>query len=98
MHMIRTLVVENNPSCHLFSVLRQPQAPWEPRVFPLDEDEEEALLSYNIEKMASGLSATSAYSTSKRSNSHLCLTQSSGATSPSGEQSWDITLSGSREV
>ncbi len=70
------------------SVLRQPRTPWEPRVFPLDGDEGEALLSDNPEKVPSGWSEwSSAASSSKNSNSQLSPAQSSGATLPSGGQS-----------
>ncbi|XP_044073599.1 KAT8 regulatory NSL complex subunit 1-like protein isoform X2 [Siniperca chuatsi] len=73
-----------------------PQTPWEPRVFPLDEDEEEALLSDNLENVPSGWSECSlASATSKNSNSHLSPAQSSGATLPSGGQSKSRTPNGS---
>ncbi|XP_070771370.1 KAT8 regulatory NSL complex subunit 1-like protein [Enoplosus armatus] len=73
-----------------------PQTPWEPRVFPLDEGEEEALLSDYLEKVPSGWSeCSSASSTSKNSNSHLSPAQSSGATLLSGGQSKSRTPNGS---
>lgn len=63
-----------------------PQTPWEPRVFPLDEDEEGALLSDEQEKVPYGcLGISSASSTSKNSNSRP--SQASYATLPSGGQS-----------
>lgn len=65
-----------------------PQTPWEPRVFPLDEDEEGALLSDKQEKVPYGcLGISSASSTSKNSNSQPAPTQASYATLPSGGQS-----------
>lgn len=65
-----------------------PQTPWEPRVFPLDEDEEGALLSDKQEKVQYGcLGISSASSTSKNSNSQPAPTQASYATLPSGGQS-----------
>ncbi|XP_039455488.1 KAT8 regulatory NSL complex subunit 1-like protein isoform X2 [Oreochromis aureus] len=61
-----------------------PQTPWEPRVFPLDE--EGALLSDEQEKVPYGcLGISSASSTSKNSNSRP--SQASYATLPSGGQS-----------
>ncbi|XP_040914062.1 KAT8 regulatory NSL complex subunit 1-like protein isoform X2 [Toxotes jaculatrix] len=73
-----------------------PQTPWEPRVFPLDEDEEEVLLCDRLENAPSGRSESSfAASSSKNSNSHLSPAQSSGATLPSGAQSMSITPNGS---
>ncbi|XP_033470896.2 KAT8 regulatory NSL complex subunit 1-like protein isoform X2 [Epinephelus lanceolatus] len=73
-----------------------PQSPWEPRVFPLGQEEEGALLSDNLEKVPSEWSAcSSASSTSKNSNSHLPPAQPTGATLPSGGQSQSRTLSGS---
>ncbi|XP_070832606.1 KAT8 regulatory NSL complex subunit 1-like protein isoform X1 [Chaetodon trifascialis] len=73
----------------------QPQTPWEPRVFPLHKDDEEALLSDNQEKVPSGQSEwSSASSTSKNSNSHLSLSRSSGASVPSGGQSKSRTPNG----
>ncbi|XP_060945229.1 KAT8 regulatory NSL complex subunit 1-like protein isoform X2 [Limanda limanda] len=63
-----------------------PVTPWERRVFPLDEDEEKALLS------DSSVCSNSGYrSASKNSNSQLSPAESSGATLPSGEQSSSIT-------
>ncbi|XP_053295864.1 KAT8 regulatory NSL complex subunit 1-like protein isoform X2 [Pleuronectes platessa] len=67
-----------------------PQTPWERRVFPLDEDEDEALLSDSLICSDSGYR-----SASKNSNSQLSPAQSSGATLPSGEQSASITPQGS---
>ncbi|KAM8748547.1 KAT8 regulatory NSL complex subunit 1-like protein isoform 2-T2 [Acanthopagrus schlegelii] len=73
-----------------------PQTPWEPRVFPLDEHEEEALLSADQERVSSGWSECSrASTTSKNSNSHLSPARSSGATLPSGGQSKSRTPDGS---
>ncbi|XP_035860399.1 KAT8 regulatory NSL complex subunit 1-like protein isoform X1 [Sander lucioperca] len=73
-----------------------PQTPWDPRVFPLGEDEEGALLSDNLEQVPLGwLECSSASSTSKNSNSHLSAAQSSGATLPSGGQSQSCTPNGS---
>ncbi|XP_073330082.1 KAT8 regulatory NSL complex subunit 1-like protein isoform X2 [Pagrus major] len=73
-----------------------PQTPWEPRVFPLDEHEEEALLSNNQEKVSSGWSECSrASTTSKNSNSHLSPARSSGTTLPSGGQIKSRTPDGS---
>ncbi|TNN77425.1 KAT8 regulatory NSL complex subunit 1-like protein [Liparis tanakae] len=64
-----------------------PQTPWEPRVFPLDEDEEEALLSDDLDKVPSGWPEFgSACSTSKNYNSCLSLASSRGATLPPGGQ------------
>ncbi|XP_051259897.1 KAT8 regulatory NSL complex subunit 1-like protein [Dicentrarchus labrax] len=72
-----------------------PQTPWEPRAFPLDENEE-ALLSYNLEEVPSEWSEWSSASlTSKNSNSHLSPARSSGATLPSGGQSKSRTPDGS---
>ncbi|XP_041807140.1 KAT8 regulatory NSL complex subunit 1-like protein isoform X2 [Chelmon rostratus] len=72
-----------------------PQTPWEPRVFPLYEDDEEALLSDNLEKIPLGLSECgSASSTSKNSNSHFSPAWSSGASVPSGGQSKSRTPDG----
>lgn len=74
------------------SVLRQPQTPWEPRVFPLDEDQEDALLSDDPEDVPLGRAGcSSASSTSKNSNSHRSPALSSGATLPSGGQSQSST-------
>ncbi|XP_042350774.1 KAT8 regulatory NSL complex subunit 1-like protein isoform X2 [Plectropomus leopardus] len=73
-----------------------PQTPWEPRVFPLGEDEEYALLSDNVEKVPLGWTGcSSASSTSKNSNSHRSPAQSSGATVTSGGQSQSTTHNGS---
>ncbi|XP_071314763.1 KAT8 regulatory NSL complex subunit 1-like protein isoform X2 [Trachinotus anak] len=73
-----------------------PQTPWEPRVFPLDEDGEEALLCDRLENIPSGwLESCSASSSSKNSNSHLSPPHSSGATLPSGAQSRTCTPNGS---
>ncbi|XP_029981696.1 KAT8 regulatory NSL complex subunit 1-like protein isoform X2 [Sphaeramia orbicularis] len=58
-----------------------PQAPWEPRVFPLNDDEEQLLLSE--EKTPDRISTSSS---SKNFNFHLSTPQSSGATPPSGGQ------------
>ncbi|XP_022597065.1 KAT8 regulatory NSL complex subunit 1-like protein [Seriola dumerili] len=72
-----------------------PQTPWEPRVFPLDENEE-ALLCDRLENVPSGcLESGSASSSSRNSNSHLSPPQSSGATLPSGAQSRTTTPNGS---
>lgn len=38
----------------VISVFLQPRAPWEPRMFPLDKDKEEALLCYDLEKVPAG--------------------------------------------
>lgn len=77
-------------------VLRQPQTPWERRMFPLDEDDEEALLSGNPEKVPSVWSeCSSASASSKNSNSHLSPAQSASATLPSDGQSKSRTLDGS---
>nr|XP_020463314.1 KAT8 regulatory NSL complex subunit 1-like protein [Monopterus albus] len=65
-----------------------PQTPWEPRVFPLDE--EEALLSDQLEKISSGQSESSS-SSSTSNNSQLSLAQTSGATLPSGGQGRGVT-------
>ncbi|KAM9346861.1 KAT8 regulatory NSL complex subunit 1-like protein [Symphorus nematophorus] len=67
-----------------------PQTPWELRVFPLDEDDEEALLSEKGWKEWS-----SASSTSKNSSCHLSTARSSGATLPSGGKSKSRTADGS---
>lgn len=65
-----------------------PQTPWEPRVFPLDEDKEGALLSDEQEKVPYGcLGISSASSTSKNSNSQPAPSQACYATLPSGGQS-----------
>ncbi|XP_074515745.1 KAT8 regulatory NSL complex subunit 1-like protein isoform X4 [Sebastes fasciatus] len=69
-----------------------PQTPWEPRVFPLDEDQEDALLSDDPEDVPLGRTeCSSASSTSKNSNSHRSPALSSGATLPSGGQSQSST-------
>ncbi|XP_008289047.1 KAT8 regulatory NSL complex subunit 1-like protein [Stegastes partitus] len=71
-----------------------PQTPWEPRVFPLNENEE--VLSEKREKVA--LKWTESFSaslTSKNSNSHHSPAQSSCATLPSQGQSRGIKPSGS---
>ncbi|XP_071398429.1 KAT8 regulatory NSL complex subunit 1-like protein [Centroberyx affinis] len=82
----------------------QPRAPWEPRVFPLDEEEEEALRSDEEEQAPSKWSETSAASASfssfssssssstaaNESNSHF----SSSATPPSAGQSRNNSLGG----
>ncbi|KAM6954957.1 KAT8 regulatory NSL complex subunit 1-like protein isoform 2-T2 [Lycodopsis pacificus] len=73
-----------------------PQTPWEPRVFPLAEDEEDALLSDNLGKVSLGWpECSSASSTSENANSCLSLAPSSGATLPSGGQSRSSTSNGS---
>uniref|UniRef100_UPI0037E8585B KAT8 regulatory NSL complex subunit 1-like protein n=1 Tax=Semicossyphus pulcher TaxID=241346 RepID=UPI0037E8585B len=70
-----------------------PQSPWEPRAFPLDEDEEEALFSDNMEMVPSVCSPCP--STSKNCASHLSPAQSSGTTLPSSGQSKNSMLNGS---
>ncbi|XP_045909937.1 KAT8 regulatory NSL complex subunit 1-like protein isoform X3 [Micropterus dolomieu] len=70
-----------------------PQAPWEPRVFPLDEDNEEALLSDNLEQVPSASECSS--STSKNSNPHASPAETSGATLPSGGRSKSRAPNGS---
>ncbi|XP_040004846.1 KAT8 regulatory NSL complex subunit 1-like protein isoform X2 [Xiphias gladius] len=73
-----------------------PQTPWEPRVFPLDEGEEEALLCDRLENVPSRWSGSGfASSSSKNSNSHLSPAQSSGAKLPSGAESTSSTTNGS---
>ncbi|XP_034417536.1 KAT8 regulatory NSL complex subunit 1-like protein isoform X2 [Cyclopterus lumpus] len=73
-----------------------PQTPWEPRVFPLAKDEEDALLSDDLDKVPSGWpECSSACSTSKNYNSCLSLAPSSGATLPPGGQSQSCTSNGS---
>ncbi|XP_060910181.1 KAT8 regulatory NSL complex subunit 1-like protein isoform X1 [Labrus mixtus] len=59
----------------------QPQTPWEPRLFPLCDDEEEALLPSEWSQCSSGSP------TSKNSIAHLSPAQSSGAKLPSSGQS-----------
>ncbi|XP_069389627.1 KAT8 regulatory NSL complex subunit 1-like protein isoform X2 [Paralichthys olivaceus] len=71
-----------------------PQTPWERRVFLLDEDEEEALLCDSLETEPSGWSESGYHSASIKSNSQLSPAQSSGATLPSGAQSFSITPQG----
>ncbi|KAI3356135.1 hypothetical protein L3Q82_017392, partial [Scortum barcoo] len=74
----------------------RPRTPWEPRVFPLDGDKGEALLSENPEEVSSGWSeCSSASATSKNSSSRLPPAQSSGATLPPGGQSRNRTSNGS---
>ncbi|XP_059199029.1 KAT8 regulatory NSL complex subunit 1-like protein [Centropristis striata] len=71
-----------------------PQTPWEPRAFPLSEDEEEALLCDDPEGVPSGWSeCSSASSTAKNYNSHLLPAPSSGAAAPPGGQSHSSTHS-----
>ncbi|XP_068590235.1 KAT8 regulatory NSL complex subunit 1-like protein isoform X2 [Cebidichthys violaceus] len=73
-----------------------PQTPWEPRVFPLAEDEEDALLSDHPDDVPSGWpECSSASPTAKNSSACLSLAQSSGATPPSGGQSQSSTSNGS---
>ncbi|KAA8588272.1 hypothetical protein FQN60_001466 [Etheostoma spectabile] len=73
-----------------------PQTPWDPRVFPLGEDEEDALHSDNREQVPLGwLECSAASSTSKNSNSHLSPAPSSGATLPCGGLSQSCTPNGS---
>ncbi|KAF3694979.1 KAT8 regulatory NSL complex subunit 1-like protein MSL1v2 [Channa argus] len=73
-----------------------PPTPWEPRVFPLGKEEEETLLSENLENIPSEWpELRSSSSTSKNSNCQLPLARSSGFTPPSGGQSWTFTPSGS---
>ncbi|XP_031714495.1 KAT8 regulatory NSL complex subunit 1-like protein isoform X1 [Anarrhichthys ocellatus] len=73
-----------------------PQTPWVPRVFPLAEDEEDTLLSDNLDKVSLGWpECSSASSTSENSNSCLSLAPSSGATLLSGGQSRSSTSNGS---
>ncbi|XP_047457563.1 KAT8 regulatory NSL complex subunit 1-like protein isoform X2 [Mugil cephalus] len=75
---------------------RLPQTPWDPRVFPLDEDEEVALLSDELKKVPSVLTeCSSASSTSKNSNSHFSPRHSPCATLPPNGQSKSSTPSGS---
>ncbi|XP_019123604.2 KAT8 regulatory NSL complex subunit 1-like protein isoform X4 [Larimichthys crocea] len=71
----------------------QPQTPWEQRVFPLVEDDEEALFHGDLQKVPEWSECSSASTTSRNSNSHLSPALSSGATVPSGGQS--TTLDGS---
>ncbi|KAM4731919.1 KAT8 regulatory NSL complex subunit 1-like protein isoform 1-T2 [Anableps anableps] len=72
-----------------------PQAPWESRVFPLDEHEEAALLSDEV-KIPSGWTECSCLSlSSKPSNSHLSPTQSTCTTLPSYGQNKSCASSGS---
>ncbi|XP_041662285.1 KAT8 regulatory NSL complex subunit 1-like protein [Cheilinus undulatus] len=73
-----------------------PRLPWELRVFPLDDDEEDALHCDDQERDPSGRSECSSLSsTSKNSISRLSPAQSSGATQPSGGQSKGSTHNGS---
>ncbi|XP_034740846.1 KAT8 regulatory NSL complex subunit 1-like protein isoform X3 [Etheostoma cragini] len=74
----------------------QPQTPWDQRVFPLGEDEEDALLPDNREQVPLGwLECSAASSTSQDSNSHLSPAQSSGTTLPCGGLSQSCTPNGS---
>ncbi|XP_068429270.1 KAT8 regulatory NSL complex subunit 1-like protein isoform X2 [Clinocottus analis] len=73
-----------------------PRTPWEPRVFPLAEDEEDALLSDNLDKVPSGWpECISSCFRLKNSNSCLSLASSSGATLPPDGQSRSSTSNGS---
>ncbi|XP_069554640.1 KAT8 regulatory NSL complex subunit 1-like protein isoform X1 [Brachyistius frenatus] len=75
---------------------RLPQIPWEPRVFPLDEEEEVALLSDKLEKVPwDWTESSTASSTSKNSNSLLSTSQSSCPTLPSHGQSRSSSPDGS---
>ncbi|XP_035995389.1 KAT8 regulatory NSL complex subunit 1-like protein isoform X1 [Fundulus heteroclitus] len=72
-----------------------PRAPWESRVFPLDEHEEAALLS-DEEKIPSGWTESSCMSfSSKSSISHSSPTQSACTPLPSSGQNTTCTSSGS---
>ncbi|XP_033990458.1 LOW QUALITY PROTEIN: KAT8 regulatory NSL complex subunit 1-like protein [Trematomus bernacchii] len=64
-----------------------PQTPWEPREFPLEKDEEDALLSDNLEEVARRSECNSTPTAAKNSNSHLSPASCSGITLPSGGQS-----------
>ncbi|XP_041858223.1 KAT8 regulatory NSL complex subunit 1-like protein isoform X2 [Melanotaenia boesemani] len=67
---------------------RPPQAPWEPRVFPLDESEEASLLSAEEGRVSSGWTESSSASHSSKSpNSRISPTQSACAALPSHGQS-----------
>ncbi|XP_035984527.1 KAT8 regulatory NSL complex subunit 1-like protein [Fundulus heteroclitus] len=72
-----------------------PRAPWESRVFPLDEHEEAALLS-DEEKIPSGWTESSCMSfSSKSSIFHSSPTQSACTPLPSSGQNTTCTSSGS---
>ncbi|KAG7241656.1 hypothetical protein INR49_025121 [Caranx melampygus] len=65
-----------------------PETPWEPRVFPLGEDAEHALLCDILQDIPSvWLESGFASSSSKNSSSQLSPPHSSGATLPSGAHS-----------
>ncbi|XP_028249292.1 KAT8 regulatory NSL complex subunit 1-like protein isoform X2 [Parambassis ranga] len=72
-----------------------PQTPWEPRVFPLDEDEEVALFSDKLETTGWPESGSACFSTSKNSTCYHCPAQAACATLPSHGQSKSSTPTGS---
>ncbi|KAM4558841.1 KAT8 regulatory NSL complex subunit 1-like protein [Odontesthes bonariensis] len=73
-----------------------PRAPWDPRVFPLDEDEEAFLLSEDGQEVSSGQTeSSSACHSTKDSNSHLSSAESACAAPPSPGQTESCAPSGS---
>ncbi|XP_029386674.1 KAT8 regulatory NSL complex subunit 1-like protein isoform X3 [Echeneis naucrates] len=72
-----------------------PQTPWQPRVFPLDEKEEEAMFCDELENIPSGWLESVSASSSKNSNSQLSPAHTSDATLPSGAHSTMTAPNGS---